>query len=248
MPPVTAAARWETLGGAAEPVRAFVAGTLDAGTGAAMIVLPAIHGPNAYAQGVAQDLAAAGCPAVLIDIFSHGAVPDLSSPDAIRQAVADVDDTRVLASVATAIRHVKATAGESTRIGVIGFCIGGTHALLAASEVPGVDAAVAYYGMLRYPQRTGNKPQAPMERVAQLRAPVLYHVGDNDPWVDAATLDAYVAALREHKAVHEVAVHRGAGHAFHEHHKPSYRPVAARASWASSLVFLDWYLKGQRTA
>jgi carboxymethylenebutenolidase len=78
--------------------------------------------------------------------------------------------------------------------------------------------------------------------------PILYHVGDNDPWVDSTTLQEYTALLREHGISHEVGLYRGAGHAFHEHHRPVYRPVAARASWVNTLTFLDWHLKAQRHA
>jgi carboxymethylenebutenolidase len=146
------------------------------------------------------------------------------------------------------VEHLKSRSNGQARVGALGFCIGGTHALLAASEVAGIDAAVGFYGMLQYPQKTERKPRAPMDCAAKVRAPILYHVGDNDPWVDGATLQQYTAVLREHGINHEVGVYRGAGHAFHEHHRPTYRPVAARASWTNTLTFLDWHLKAQRHA
>jgi carboxymethylenebutenolidase len=241
-------ANWASIGPSEASVRAFTAGELDAGTRAAMILLPAIHGANEYAIGVAHALAHAGYPTILIDIHAPGPVPDLSGPAAIRSAVAALDDRRVLESIGTAVEHVKENTGGEAKVGVIGFCVGGAHALLAASDVPGVDAAVGFYGMLRYGERTERKPHAPIDRAADVRAPVLYHVGDNDPWVDAETLQQYTALLRQHGVHHEVGVYAGAGHAFHEHHRPSYRAVAARVSWSNTLTFLNWHLKQQRDA
>jgi carboxymethylenebutenolidase len=235
-----------TIGTGEGAVRVFIAGELRTKTRAAMVLLPAIHGANDYAAGVAQELAQAGYPTVVIDIHAPGAVPDLSNPPAIRAAVAALDDTKVLASIRTVVEHVKEQTGGQAKVGVLGFCIGGTHALLAASEVAGVGAAVGFYGMLRYAEKTAAKPYAPMDRARDLRAPVLYHVGDNDPWVDAETLRQYTMLLREHGVHHEVGVYPGAGHAFHEHHRPSYRAVAARTSWRNTLAFLDWHLRGER--
>jgi carboxymethylenebutenolidase len=249
MPAETIHARWEDLGPADAPVRAYVADPGSAPPKAAVIVLPAIHGPNPYTRGVAEQLAAAGYRAVLIDIFAPGGPPDLSSPEAIRTAVADVDDTRVLACIGTTVQHLRAQAAvPDLRIGTLGFCIGGTHSLLAAARVRGIDAAVAFYGMLAYAQKTGRKPVAPIDCIAELSAPILYHVGDGDPWVGAQVLEEYAAGLRQHGKAHEIGLYRGAGHAFHEHHRNTYRPVAAHASWASTLVFLDWHLNARRAA
>lgn len=229
-----------------ETVRVFTAGDLKAGTRAAMVLLPAIHGANDYVLGVASELAQAGYPTVLIDIHAPGPVPDLSNPPAIRAAVASVDDSKVLTKIRAVVEHLKQQTRGEAKVGVLGFCIGGTHALLAGSEVDGVDAAVGFYGMLRYAEQSATKPYAPMDRVAALRAPVLYHVGDNDAWVDHETLAQYRALLREHGAHHEIGMYAGAGHAFHEHHRPSYRAVAARTSWSNTLTFLNWHLKRER--
>jgi carboxymethylenebutenolidase len=244
----TVPTQWQTIGPPAAGVRVFAAGEMTPATRAAAILLPAIHGASEYAQGVAQELAMAGYATLLVDIFAPDAPPDLSTPAAITAAVADVDDNRVLERVGAVAKHLKTLTDGKAKLCALGFCIGGAHALLAASEVEGIDAAVGFYGMLRYAEKTPRKPHAPIDRVARLRAPILYHVGDNDPWVDSATLDQYTSLLREHKASHEVRVYAGAGHAFHEHHRPVYRPVAARASWANTLTFMDWHLKGQRRA
>ena len=237
---------WVDIAGGETPVRAHVAYKDSSAPLPAVIVLPTIHGANAYAEEVAGELAVAGYFALLIDIYAPGAAPDLSSPDNIKRAVQELDDTAVVASIQAAVNRLRAIPAVATSpIGVLGFCIGGTHALLAASHVPGVQAAVGFYGMLKYPGRTAKKPRAPMECIAELNAPVLYHVGDNDPWVNPETFAQYAEGLREHKKNHELCVYRGAGHAFHEHHKPGYRPVAARLAWANTLTFFGWYLKSQ---
>lgn len=240
--------RWKEIAANGDSMRVFIAGKVQATTTAAMLLLPAIHGANTYAQDVTQQLAEAGYPTLLIDIYAPAQPPDLSTPAAIRSAVAELDDNSVLNQIQAAVNYLHSKTHGKVKVGVLGFCIGGTHALLAASEVPGVHAAVGFYGMLRYAEKTTRKPVAPMDRVANVHAPLLYHVGDNDAWIDAATLEQYTAKLREHSVTHEIGVYPGAGHAFHEHHRPAYRPVAAQTSWRNTLIFLDWFLKGQRHA
>jgi dienelactone hydrolase len=148
----------------------------------AVVLLPAIAGVNAYIAGRAAQLARAGYLVAVVDYFSRSASqPDLSTPERIDAAVAAVDDHRVLADV----RHVLGWLGERgidrRHAGVLGFCIGGSYAVLAASEADGPACAVAYYGQLR---RSRPKAADPIGVAARLQAPLLGHFGDMDRLID----------------------------------------------------------------
>lgn len=108
-------------------------------------------------------------------------------------------------------------------------------------------AAVAFYGMIRYaPGIADHKDGDPVDLAEQLQTPLLAHFGTNDPWCPPD----HVAELRQRLTaagkVHEVYEYPGAGHAFHEFHRPAvYRPVAATAAWERTGVFFDYYLRGR---
>lgn len=240
---------WVEIGANDAPTMAHVAFKESSAPVPAVIVLPTIHGANAYAEEVTVALAAAGYLALLIDIYAPEPPPDLSSPNNIRRAVQELDDSKIIGSIRSAVHHIREMPMVAAApVGILGFCVGGTHALLAASQIPEIQAAVAFYGMLKYAERTSKKPLAPMESIADLKAPILYHLGDNDPWVDESSLAQYTQGLRNHNKSYELCVYPGAGHAFHERRKSTYRPVAAQLAWTNTLTFFGWHLKSQRDA
>ncbi len=139
----------------------------------AVVLLPAIAGVNPYVASRAAQLGGAGYLVVVLDYFSRAAShPDLSTPERIDAAVAAIDDRRVL----TDIRHVFDWLGqrgiERQRTGILGFCIGGSYAVLAASEDHGAACAIAYYGQLRNARPTATKPVDPIGVAARLQAPL----------------------------------------------------------------------------
>jgi carboxymethylenebutenolidase len=210
----------------------------------AVVLLPAIAGVNAYVAARAAQLARAGYLVAVVDYFSRSASqPDLSTPERIDAAVAAVDDHRVLADV----RHVLDWIGERgidrRHAGVLGFCIGGSYAVLAASEADGPACAVAYYGQLR---RSRPKALDPIGVAARLQAPLLGHFGDMDRLIGKDELADFSALLREAQRHHEIHTYAGAPHAFDEWFRPAvFRPVASAEAWRRSLVFLDWHLRGR---
>jgi carboxymethylenebutenolidase len=127
---------------------------------------------------------------------------------------------------------------------VLGFCIGGSYALLAAAELAGLSCAVTFYGMLRYPELTSNKPVSPLDAAAEIACPVLGHFGEADHLVPVA--DARELGERLAGRPAEVYTYPGAGHAFHEDFRAQvYRPVAAATAWSRSREYLSWYLRDE---
>jgi carboxymethylenebutenolidase len=103
-----------------------------------IVILPAIAGVNDYIRRIAHRLGEAGWESELVDYFEGNAPPDLSSPQKIVQAVAQVDDTRVMAQTREAVGRLQARGAGA--VGALGYCIGGSYALLAGCEVDGLSA------------------------------------------------------------------------------------------------------------
>lgn len=218
------------------------------GPHAAVIVIPAVFGVNEYIREITRRLARAGLAGLAIDFYSREGTPtDLSSRERILAALAGLPDDRVVSDVIAAIDYLSGLDGiDGQRIGALGFCVGGTYAILAACRTHRIRAAVEFYGQVKYRQLTENKPRSPIDVVSELNAPLLGHHGERDDLIPPSVVAEFRERLDEHNKVYEIYSYPGCGHAFHEDYRPVYRPVAAHEAWQRTLVFFHWYLKGHR--
>ena len=109
---------------------------------------------------------------------------------------------------------------------MVGFCLGGTVAWAAAARLPGLSAAVGYYGG----GIIGLKDLKP-------RVPTLLHFGEKDQHIP-------IAGVKEVAAAHpEVEVHiYPADHGFNCDHRESYDAPSAVLAWTRTLAFLRKHL------
>lgn len=225
---------------------AFYSAPAGDGPAPGVILASAIAGINDYVKRAADRLAAAGFATLLIDYYSReGAAPDVSTPQKIGEAVAGLSDPRTLSDINFAIEHLRNLDGvDAENIATLGFCIGGMYAYLAACDENGLKAAVDYYGLIRYSDTNVNKPVSPLDKAADLKAPLLAHFGDFDRLISASDIEDFKRALQENQKPYEMYVYGGAPHAFDEDFRaPVYRPVASAEAWRRSINFLDWHLK-----
>jgi carboxymethylenebutenolidase len=211
------------------------------GSPGGIVLLPAIAGVNDYIRGVRSRLEQAGWKVETVNYFGGRAAPDLSTPQAIRDAVDGVNDAQVLQQAEDAARALRARGAGP--VGALGYCIGGGYALLAGCEVDGIAAVANYYGGLRYASLSANKPASPLDRAATLRAPMIAHYGSADRFVPPADVAALEAVLDHNQCSYELFRYAGAPHAFDEEFRPAYRPVASAEAWTRTLTFLRWYLR-----
>lgn len=227
-----------------ESIAGFLARPRDELARPAVILLSAIAGLNDYIRDVAGRLAEQGYVCLVLDYHSReGSPPDLSDRSKIMAAVAALPDPRAMSDTKAALAFLRSqpfVAGN--RIGALGFCIGGSYALMAGAELPDLKCVISYYGQLRYAETTEQKPVSPIERVESIACPFLGHFGDTDHLIPTEDVEELRERLKGHPA--EIYMYPGAGHAFHEYFRPAvYRPVAAKTAWQRSLIYLDWYLR-----
>jgi carboxymethylenebutenolidase len=113
--------------------------------------------------------------------------------------------------------------------GVVGFCMGGTIAYLAACRLSGLSAAVCYYGggVARF---AGEKPNCPTQM----------HFGEKDAHIPLSPVEE----IKKKRPECEVYVYQGADHGFHCDERGSYNADSARIAWGRSMGFLEKNLKG----
>lgn len=217
------------------------------GPAPAVIVTSAIAGINDYVERVVDELASQGYLALGLDYYARtGGPPDLSSMDKIMAAVANLSDPQVIDDMRAAADWLRADPECDGKVASVGFCIGGTYALLASAAIDDLACAVSFYGMLRYRELTANKPTSPLDAAAKAKCPLLGHFGENDHLVPVSDADELRQVTQSLPA--EIYTYPGAGDAFHEDFRPQvHRPVAAATAWSRTLTFLRYYLTSEYT-
>jgi carboxymethylenebutenolidase len=118
---------------------------------AAIVVIPEIFGVNAGIAQKCDDWAALGYLAIAPDIFWRFAPAselDPDVPEEFQQAIANMmkyDANDGVKDIEAVARYCRAQEGTE-RVGVVGFCLGGKLAYMAAARTD-VDASVGYYGV-----------------------------------------------------------------------------------------------------
>jgi carboxymethylenebutenolidase len=192
-----------------------------------LVVIQEIFGANAHIRSVADRFAAAGYTAIAPAFFDHletGVELDYTEEGLRRgrQLVGELGLDRAVEDVASAAEAI-ASAGK---IGTVGYCWGGTVALLSAIRL-GLPS-VSYYGARNVPF-LGEEP----------KAPVMFHFGADD----SAIPPEMVAKHRQMLPHMDVYAYAGAGHAFNRDIDPDhYHEISARLAQQRTMAFFDTYL------
>ena len=235
--------------GAGEPTGGLLARPTGDGPFGAVILFSAIAGLNDYISRVAQRIADRGHACLALDYYAReGSPPDLGDMAKIMAAVAALPDPRVLADAEAALGYLADQPDiDADRIATLGFCIGGSYSLMAASRLTGLRCAISFYGQLRYQELSDNKPVSPLDTLHDVICPILGHFGEADHLVPVEHVLELQKQLQGRPA--EIYLYPGAGHAFHEEFRPAvYRPVAATTAWERTTTYLDWYLREYQPA
>jgi carboxymethylenebutenolidase len=206
-----------------------------------------VWGLSEHSDALARDLAREGFGVLEIDLYRELGERTIEDVGAHIRSLSDPD---VLADLERGADWLRDECGScrGRRIGIVGVCMGGTYALLAACLSDRFAAAAPFYGILSYDEGllapdeqrdSARKPLSPIEAAPRLRTPLLASFGCDDGFVPERHVDALEAGLRESGAAWLVDRHEGAGHAFLNRTRPdAYRPGASAAAWARVVPFL----------
>ena len=229
--------QWIPLDTPAGRVAAWLAEPAGAARGG-LVVVQEIFGANAHIRAVAEGYAADGY-VVLAPAFFDPVEPgvelgyDQAGYAHGRELVTQLGLDAALQIVAAAAAWLQARLagrGEPNAVGTVGYCWGGTVALLSALRL-GLPS-VSYYGARNLPFL--EDPQL----VAKPRAPVMFHFGQDDPLIP----DAAVQAHRQALPGMEVFTYP-AGHAFNrEVDADAYLAPSAALARQRSLAFFAGHL------
>ncbi|MBM3383540.1 MAG: dienelactone hydrolase family protein [Betaproteobacteria bacterium] len=193
-----------------------------------IVVAPEIFGINTHIRAVADGFAAEGFHAVAPALFDRAqrnydsgySQPEIQAGVAIMQKL---DQARTLLDVDAALAEAK----KGGKVGIVGYCYGGTIAWLAAARTAGLACAVPYYG--------GGMFNLIKE---QPKVPVMCNFGETD---HSPTLEQARAIVAAHP---EISAHfyPNAGHGFNCDHRASYNAEAAKLARQRTIEFFHKHL------
>jgi carboxymethylenebutenolidase len=198
----------------------------------AVIIVHEWWGLNKHIEDIAQRFAREGFIAVAADLYHGKTTKDAQEASKLMGALKQEDG---LSRLRVVLNQLRATPDVSA-VGVTGFCMGGTFALLLACNAQ-VDAAAPFYGDV--PADAGV--------IGKLSCPVYFIGAEKDQWITVEKMNRLDAALKRYGKEGEVKVYRGADHAFFNDTRPEvYSRADAEDAWKRVIEFFDRNLrKGQ---
>jgi carboxymethylenebutenolidase len=203
-----------------------------------IVVVQEAFGVNDHIEDVARRFAAEGWLAVAPHLFHRTGDPRLDYDDfsLVMPHMQALTADGVLADIDAALDHLAQAGIPPERIGVVGFCMGGTVTLVTAARRP-VGAAVTFYGGGVTEGRFGFPPL--VEEATRLRAPWLGLYGDLDQGIPVDGVEQLRTAAAGSGQPTELIRYPEAGHGFHCDQRDSYEPKAAQDAWARTLAWFD---------
>jgi carboxymethylenebutenolidase len=234
--------RTEALQGAGgAQISAYVAQPAGMGPFPGVVLIAHAPGWDEFYREFARRFADHGFIAVAPNIFErygHGAPDDVA---ARARGDGGLADATVIGDAEAAMNLIKAQPSSNGKVGIIGTCSGGRHAVLVASSVSGFDAVADLWGggVVAAPEQLNDKrPVAPISLTQNLNAPIIGLFGNDDMSPSPDQVNQHEAALKEYGKTYQFHRYDGAGHGFFYYQGMSYRPQAAIDGWNK---VEDWF-------
>ncbi len=213
-----------------------------------VLVISEIFGVHEYIADVARRFARAGYLALAPELFVRQGDPQSYGEIAKLQAeiIAKVPDEQVMNDLDACVQWAAQNNGDTSRLGITGFCWGGRITWLYAAYQPRLRAGVAWYGRLSG-AATPNTPQHPLDLATRIKAPVLGLYGAADtgiPVSDVERMKQALSAARDNPAAQacQFVVYPDTPHAFHADYRPTYRAAPAQDGWTRAQAWFKQHL------
>lgn len=183
-----------------------------------------------HIKDVVNRLAREGFVALAPDLY-HGQKAD--EPDEARKLAMDLDRERAVREIVAAVRYLQSLEQVMPKkIGIVGWCMGGSLTLATAAASPEIGAAVAFYGAPR-----------DLQSLRTIQAPVLGLFAEHDHGITPEMVHSIGQILQEQGVVYETHLYPGTQHAFFNDTRPNiYHAEAASDAWKRTLAWFRQHL------
>lgn len=206
-----------------------------AGSGAYPIVLVCHEnrGLTPHIEDVTRRVAKAGYVGLAVDLVSReGGTASIAQADRIPATLGGAPPARHVQDFQSGFNYLRAQPfARGERIGIVGFCFGGSVVWRVAAAIPQVSAAVPFYGL---PVQAGEVPK--------INAAVLAIYAGRDERINQ-NIPAIESAMQHNGKTFRKIVYPDVYHAFHNDTGERYNAEAAAAAWKETLAWFERYLK-----
>ena len=191
-----------------------------------VIVIQEWWGLNDQICGVADRLARAGYNALAPDLYKGQATQD---PDEAGHMMSGLDfPDATHQDIRGAVQHL---AADSSKVAVMGFCMGGALTIASTVHIPECSAGICFYGI---PPKEFSDPK-------DIRVPFQGHFANQDDWCTPTAVDEVENTLQKSTITHEIFRY-DAAHAFFNEQSDAYDVSAQRDAWTRLTIFLEQQL------
>ena len=238
---------WVDINVGGQNMEGYLTKPADSDQHPAVVVIQEIWGVNSHIQYVTDRLPSQGYVGLAPAMFHRQGKMLQGLHEEMDTAVGWMGackDDEIVADVQATVDYLKAQSFvQSNHIGIVGFCMGGRAAWLAAATNTHYKATVPYYGGSIMVTR-GAGVQTPLELADNINCPMLFHFGEidgNPSQDDMAKLDAELTRLGK---PHQFFSYPEADHGFADHTGARYNREGAEIAWPRTLQFFAAHLKG----
>jgi carboxymethylenebutenolidase len=212
-------------GGNSGQMRGYLVQPAGPGPFPAVLVIHENRGLNPYIEDVARRAAVEGFVALAPDgLFPVGGYP--GNDDDGRTLQANLDQGKLRTDMLNSAILLKAHKLSNGKLGVTGFCWGGsTVNFLAVTLGSDLRAGVPFYGAA-----------ADTAGVPRIKAPLLIHYAETDQRINEMW-PAFEAALKAAGVPYQMHIYPGTQHGFHNNSTPRYHEPSAKLAWERTVAF-----------
>lgn len=243
-------ARWVSFPSGSDVIRGYLAEPEGEQVVGAIVTAPENLGVTEHRQAETRRLAAEGFVVLSVDMYSRigGRPPqDYSTPEERRsKAFLAAKDETAVPDLQAGLEYLKTLPRvDATKIGALGYCLGGGTALAWAAQSKDLACAVILYALPILPAAyspTG-KERSRLGLAEHVKCPLQLHFGDSDeaiPMEQTLALEAALASKSPQPV--DFHIHAGARHAYMDSTLDRYHPAAARATYEQFVNFFHHHL------
>jgi carboxymethylenebutenolidase len=202
-----------------------------AGKGPGVVVIQEWWGLNDNIKDIADRLAAEGFVALAPDLYNGQVTKE---PDEAMKLMMAMKVEQAAKDISGAVDYLIASdATSGSKVGSIGFCMGGGLSLYLATLKPQVGACVIYYGVV-----PGVQPD-----LSKIGGAVLGHYADHDDWASADTVNDLKKKLQSLGKDVEFHTYPDTQHGFFNDTRTEvHAPEASKLSWERTIAFYRKHL------
>ncbi len=197
-----------------------------------LVVIHEWWGQTDWVRSQADKFSAQGYVALAIDLYRGKVTADPKQAAALSQSL---PQDRAVGDLQAAYDYLAGRPDvDKSKIGSVGWCMGGGYSLQLAEQEPGLVACIVNYGEM---------PTDPAS-IKAIHAKLLGNFGNDDVVIKPEAVRQFQTAVQADGKSIDVKIYDGAPHAFENPgNKTGYRPEAAADAWTRMVNFLAKDLK-----